>query len=682
MAANLAGDFAAEAVADAGVKITTTATAYVAAALPVATAAIEGTGSARAVYQLARSYMPQASALIIGKLANAAINYARKNMKSNGMSASSGKTLVKKRTRVSNIPTMATEVERPLTLAKLGKSPNVKSVWSSLRDMVNSRRRLNNQFSFKMTSNLDSRGLMAIPLRHDAVMPLATNSDGWAIGVQAQHTTAAAGGFAEFTSNLQTLDSNPAVTLPTKSGVIVPRMNLPTLEQVSWDLNQLKLVGNDASTHAFSVNDPGDKKSYLQPMFQLGGTGQAMNFSGTLNSLQDIVRPYASASRMQDMTWKSLIPYDQHLNNFPKFKTQLTGGSLKMRVVNQAMDRTTVEYVVLKVTDPLVGRQLLDSQDVIAPRSSQFTGDKIWSTLFETVGYEHARKVGMKTSGYPMGAKDQPDVSFNGTTPQGEVKTAQEVITSPYHSWLPSSLFKAKYPVFKPFGTAGAFDAAVTPEQTSSMKPGYLVAEKTTNNENTPFMLPNPALGAGTSAAFNQATVIGSGGQDSPYRVAGRGHCTISAGGERTVTIPLPGVCYDASRIKSAATLHKEQSADDLRCEFSDESFIVLMSINGALTDMLLNGTGADADNVKVIGKAYAPSTVDVYCSYTENVAPVHCDYSQIPNTVYNMGNILNPMLPGDTDAYPGRVLSMAGIQPISTNGIVRTGNTGRAADN
>lgn len=129
MAANLAGDFAAEAVADAGMKITTTATSYVAAALPIATAAIEGTGSTRAVYSLARSYMPQASALVIGQLANAAISYARKSMTASGASASSTSVL-RKRNNVPSVNSGLDIVERPLRLTKL-KSDRPKSVWSS-----------------------------------------------------------------------------------------------------------------------------------------------------------------------------------------------------------------------------------------------------------------------------------------------------------------------------------------------------------------------------------------------------------------------------------------------------------------------------------------------------------------------------------------------------------------------
>ena len=680
MAANLGMDFEAEAIADAGIALSVATKAAVAAAVPVATAFVQESGSYGAILSLVASHLPRAGGELVRQLAFAAVLAAKKHMKADGTSASRSTTMVKKRSRESSVPTLAAQVEPPLRLAALGVTPKLKSVWASLRDSVNAKRRIKNDFSFKLSSNLDQRGVIAIPLRHDGAMELSlTSSDGYNVGIQGTKLTAATSQYPQYESNLVTINGIPSLTSPSKSrSLIVPRLNLPTLEDCSWNLNKMKLVVSDMGHKGVKYDANNDAQPTLEPILQLGGG--FMPYDSNEDPLYDIVHPRNSNARLQEQAWRGLLPAELSMKSFPKFKTQLRGGTFKMRCVNQGMDRTTVEYVVLKVKDPVIGLQSKDSPEVTSTQATQFSADTVWKTLYETVGYEHARRVNMN-GGYAMGLTNQPDVNQNGQTAQNDDKLKKEAIMSPYHTWLPSNCFKSKYPVFKDAELSNGGSGLQNPP-TSNNSSGF---DANYNQQGGSFA--NDAkFGLNTSTAhnviLNQDITIGSGGQPTPFRVAGRGHCTIKAGGERTVTIPLPGSLYDASRLTSTATL---QQPDSDRCAFSDESYVVLMSVNGAMTDMILPGkaaAGEVSDLVKVIGQAYAPTTVDFYCSYTENVAPCHCDYSQVPVTQYNLGQSRNPMLPGDTAAYPGRILSMSNVQPISTNGVVRTGDENRAADN
>jgi hypothetical protein len=117
----------------------------------------------------------------------------------------------------------------------------------------------------------------------------------------------------------------------------------------------------------------------------------------------------------------------------------------------------------------------------------------------------------------------------------------------------------------------------------------------------------------------------------------------------------------------------------------SDESYIVLVSINGSLQDILepqLDADGNSTGNVKVIGKAYTSSIVDFYCQYTETVYPSHCDYSAITPVAYNLGTARGNQVVASDDAYPGKVMPMADAVPVTQAGVLRTGAKDRAGDN
>jgi len=124
----------------------------------------------------------------------------------------------------------------------------------------------------------------------------------------------------------------------------------------------------------------------------------------------------------------------------------------------------------------------------------------------------------------------------------------------------------------------------------------------------------------------------------------------------------------------------------------SDQGYIVLISVNGSLQDIIepeiagAGGSGIDegssTGNVKVIGKAYTSSIVDFYCDYTETVYPSHCDYSAIGPTAYNLGTARTEQLSASAAAYPGKIMPMANAVPVTQAGVLRTGAKDRAGDN
>jgi len=611
--------------------------------------------------------------------------------------SASGSSTAKKQTRRAEIaPTGLEIVERPLRLQKTLKGDRPKSVWSSLRDMVTGKKVLKSNFSFKMTSERDQRGLLAIPIRHDGnvsnfdsdwhVGSLSSNSIASTYGPDQDPPTAEAG-YKAYSTMLDTTSSTGFTTEPTisTSNVLVPRLNLPTLEQTSWDLNCLKLLPTD------NLNQIVDNQNvYKQPMLtsvmQLGGSAVPVKSTAATPRGSDLTTGYPSANmsyaRMQATKVQNANPVKSGKYEMPRFKTQLGGGSLKMRMCNQGTNSCTVEFVVVKVVNPYISKvETTASDQHLEDTGSRVNMTRLWKNLFWTVGYEHAKKVRSNLS-YIMGTSDP------GTT-----ELMLEPISNPYRPWLPDSCFKAHYDnsdQFKannhiPYGMDWGLYANDNAYEHSGSGGGDPDQGPARNNQATT----KPDQKVTSSDPFG---LTGGAGQKTPYRVVNRGHCTIAGAAERTVNIPFPGSNYDASSIQSTAQMYKEGDKIDTSTPvlMSNESYAVLVSINGSLQDIIepelepsstTDTSGTSTGNIKVIGKAYTSSVVDFYCEYTENVYPSHCDYSAIPITAFNQGQVRGKMLT-TTAGFPGKVQPMADAVPVVQAGVLRTGAKDRAGDN
>jgi len=448
----------------------------------------------------------------------------------------------------------------------------------------------------------------------------------------------------------------------------LPRLNLPTLEQTSWDLNNMKMYSGADLLHSADTV-PGVSAPYqhmVTPMLQLGGSAVPRNSAtGTANLLENGY-PSANSSYARLQYVRPVVNEPSHagtLYDMPRFKTQLGGGSVKMRLCNQGTNSCTVEFVVVKVVNPYLGAHKPNSAgDFISDADFNANMTRCWSNLFQTVGFEHAKKVQQNLS-YSMG---------NATTNQADLQL--EVINNPYKPWLPDSCFKAK------FDQQGA-------TQVTNLAVGGLVQDD--NNLPAPTYAENPQAFLPHGPVGGPDTNASGGGQKTPYRVVSRGHCSISGAAERTVSIALPGSNYDATKIQSIAQDMKDGTSTKIdyapQCLMSDESYIVLMSVNGSLQDIIepeLDQNGDSTGNLKVIGKAYTAGVIDCYVEYTENVFPSHCDYSAIGPVAYNLGTARGAQVDPLTSAYPGKIMPMNATIPVTQAGVLRTGATDRAGDN
>ena len=573
-------------------------------------------------------------------------------------SASSSRGVQKNGMRAENSASGLEIVERPMRLQKTQKGDSPNSAWSALKDLMTGKKVLKNTFSFKMSSIRDKRGLMAIPLRHDA--DVAFTDANWATGAQVMNAVAATDGYNAYRTMLETPTQTALTAKPLKdvSNCIIPRLNLPSLEQTSWDLNAMKILPQDNLMGRIGSADT-SRNRMVQPVYQLGGTYVPYVNNATANAYANGY-PAArdSYARQQMVVANANDPAPATEYTMPRFKTQLGSGSLKMRMCNQGTNKTTVEFVVVKVVNPYVGQYNPVTPSVSGGVNCNMTNT--WLNLYNTVGYESAKKV-------------QANLSYK----MGDVQPTQEVlqldpISNPYKTWLPSSCFKSKYNNTDEFATTsfggegGLYNVGGTLENNPL---AITAANDPLPNDEIPF--------DGTGGA----------GQKTPYREVNRGHCTIQGAAERTITIPLPGSNYDASKLESLGqNLTATDTIDDATpVLMSDESYIVLVSINGSLQDILepqLDADGSSTGNVKVIGKAYTSSIVDFYCQYTETVYPSHCDYSAITPVAYNLGTARGNQVVASDAAYPGKVMPMADAIPVTQAGVLRTGAKDRAGDN
>lgn len=574
-------------------------------------------------------------------------------------SSASGKKNLRKTGRRSETTASGLEiVERPLKLSTNAKGDRPKSVWSSLRDLVSGKKVLKNSFSFKMTSDTDKRGLMAIPLRHDGCVK---NGDAnWTVGSQVANAVTAANGFGAYTTMLQeppqqTYSTDPALGV---NNIIIPQLNLPSLEQTSWDLNCLKLtpVSNGEVT---KTNN--SAHSIAMPVMQLGGSDVQVNANGTSVYGKGFPAARNSFARMQTISAEPPFPYDGLKHQLPRFMTQLGPGSLRMRMCNQSTNKATVEFVVLKVVNPYMGKY--DRTDGIeAGYKTNMT--KLWANIYRTVGSEYRKKT-LRNLSYKMG-----DV---GPTP---VELELDVINNPYKPWLPDSCFKSTYDADEGNRHAAGNVAHVT-GNTNNISYEYTSTGAAPGD-------PNATVGS----SYTPYGGLGGVGQKTPYRVFARGHATISGAAERNITIPLPSSNYDATQIDSlAAVMDTSKVVDGAEPILtSKESFIVLISVNGSIQDVIepqLDANGASTGNIKVVGKSYTSAIVDFHCQYTETVYPSHCDYAAITPVAYNMGDVRGAQVTTRSSAaYPGKVLPMADAVPVTQAGVLRTGATDRAGDN
>lgn len=594
------------------------------------------------------------------------------------VSVSSTKSAPKNTRRPDIIGSGLEVVERPLRLQRTLKGDTPKSVWSSLRDLTTGKKTLKSNFCFKMTSARDLRGLMAIPIRHDG--NLAMNDGNWVVGAQSIATVSASGDFKQHKTMLkQPNQVNYTGVPPTNSSnIIVPRLNLPTLEQTSWDLNNLKLFpGADLLERAENT-----KQFMVAPVMQLGGSAVPYPAGdGKANSLK---ANYPSAdlsyARKQDVNVLTGDPSGGQQNpittyELPRFKTQLGGGSLKMRMANQSMNSVVVEFVVVKVANPYgPGKVTPNSalpEDIISENATSCNMTKTWRNLFETVGTEWEKKRTSNLS-YKM-----------GNEPRSGDQLKLECLNNPYKPWLPDSCFKAHYDNQNRYSSDNNMDLAANGLYTNHIEgsaPDGIEIQAT--NPLAPTTQPTTQPNA--LVPFSNH---GGSGQKTPYRVVNRGHCTISGAAERDVTIPFPGSNYDATQIQSVAqNVRKGYLIDSVTpVLMSNESFIVLISINGSLQDLIepeIGTAGESKDGIKVIGKGYTPAIVDFYCEYKEHIYPSHCDYASIPKMSYNLGQVNDRMAEGSSASYFGKVQAMAEAVPVTQAGVLRTGANDRAGDN
>lgn len=684
---NLLYDFAAEAAAPAQ--------AYIAGEVPKAVLVASARSYAAAHHMAGGTVMALVSAAIMGAYRALRGPMSAPNLRSKSAprsrpmdrapkrlslprepgSVSSTSTSRKNTRRAENVATGLETVERPLRLQKTLIGDKPKSVWSSLRDMVTGKKVLKNTFSFKMASNRDKRGLMAIPLRHDGNLsmdpPLPTD---WTVGSQTAAAVPSADGFGAYSTMLKEplqIDYTGRPQLG-NANVIAPRMNLPTLEQTSWDLNNLKLIPTDDLMGRLDNLDPLIKQEMVSSVLQLGGS--AVPYNTAVPYPNSLPNGYPSAAtsyaRCQTVTVPTGDPTKETLYQMPRFKTQLGGGSLNMRMCNQGTNSCTVEFVVVKVSNPYVANfnpsNPLDANQ-ITTAGVRANMSKLWANLYDTVGWEHSKKVQSNLS-YAM-----------GTTAVTLDDLQLEPINNPYKPWLPDSCFKSRYDqtnqyvaVNQPYNAGGLY--AVDKDEENAQNPLQPIPWTDTPNTAIPF------------------GKTGGAGQKTPYRVVNRGHCTISGAAERNVTIPIPGSNYDASKIQSVAATVFAGSPPGTNLDdaapllMSDESYAVLISVNGSLQDIIepqIDATTQESTgNVKVIGKAYTSSIVDFYCQYTETVYPSHCDYSEMSPVAYNLGQVRTAQLESSTNAYPGKIMPMADAVPVTQAGVLRTGAKDRAGDN
>jgi len=666
--ANLLADFAAEA--------TPVAARYLANEIPqgILVAAAEGFAT---TYGLSPGTVSSlvAAAIALAGHASTGVRPVGPKMRGTNMSglkrptekssASASSTVRKTGRREDRVSSALDIVERPLRLGGGGNGPGPKSVWTSLKQMVEGKRVLRNTFSFKIRSTLDKRGLMAIPLRHEA--DLAMDYDGWAVGSQHLRDVAAdpAGFPAYKTMVLEPKQRVYDTVYPahTADNVVVPRLNLPTLEQTSWDLNALKLIPSDKLMDRYDA-DGGHDMSLVVPIHQLGGSAIPWATDATTPNVYPNGLPGArdSFARRQDAAVGSSLPFDGFSTVMPQFKTQLGGGSLKMRCCNQGTNQCVVEFVLVKVVNSLsVG--IVDGDTTATKLHGGFGSNmtKAWDLLFNSVGYEYAKKVTASPS-YAMG----------DATPT-PVQLRNDVLSNPYKEFLPSSCFKAKWPMAdnEPV-TNSELGGGLTRSKQNEAGYNFSGGVKTSQ-------MPKDGV---YDPVVDQFHHFGGIGQKTPYRVVTRGHCTIGGAAERTVTIPLPSSNYNASSIQSMATSTTSGLLIDSvkPCLLSDESYIVFMSVNGSMQDMIETNQ-VDSNNITVIGKAYTSAVVDCHCQYSETVYPSHCDYSLLSPEKFNLGVARGPQVVSET-AYAGRVMPMGHAVPVVQDGVVRTGATNRGAAN
>ena len=138
-------------------------------------------------------------------------------------SASSSRGVQKNGMRAENSASGLEIVERPMRLQKTQKGDSPNSAWSALKDLMTGKKVLKNTFSFKMSSIRDKRGLMAIPLRHDA--DVAFTDANWATGAQVMNAVAATDGYNAYRTMLETPTQTALTAKPLKdvSNCIIPR---------------------------------------------------------------------------------------------------------------------------------------------------------------------------------------------------------------------------------------------------------------------------------------------------------------------------------------------------------------------------------------------------------------------------------------------------------------------------
>lgn len=624
---------------------------------------------------------------------------SRAQLKIDGPGSASSNSNVRKSSRREDIASGLDIVERPLRLAKFGKTPAVCSVWKSLRDMVSGKKVLKNSFSFKMSSRRDQRGLMAIPLRHDGNFAM-TDSD-WTIGAQAMTThadgTGAGGdGFGEYATMLRDpvmADWNKQDAPPLEtSNIVVPRLNLPTLEQTSWDLNNLKLFSGANLTNTIAqkyiagYGNAHATSAVLVPTLQLGGSAVPYGRDTFSNDLPNgYPAPRDSYARKQHIE-QDLGLSGADTSVLPQFKTQLGSGSLKMRLCNQGTNQVTVEFVVLKVKDVFGGNIHQGSggeQHPTLDAGDDVNMTRIWRNLYDTVGDSYRRKTCSNVS-YAMGNKDSADMD----------KVLQwDPLINPHKPWLPDSHFRSTY--FSKYNdTIGGVlgdngpEVGLTNEQIPTAGTDATLFSSASTVPVIPVSANNPLHGTDNHSGWNNDRVNGSAppGKKTHYRPVARGHCTISAAGERTVTVPIPGSNYSASMNPSGSWSYNYNSQLDGAhiLPMTEESYIVCMSLNGSLQDLIEPNQQTGNDSIRVIGKAYTDAKLDCYCQYTETVYPSHCDYDAVPSVAYNLGEVRKSQVVTGTNskAFSGKVLPMADAVPVVTTGVLQTGASDRGGTN
>jgi len=645
-----------------------------------------------------------------------------------GGSASSTETVKKTRSRTSAVGASALHpLERPLTI-HTQQSDRMHSVWKSLRDLVSGKKIVNNCFSFKMESETDKRGFVCIPLRHDGVLALKTSDQigttpgtQWSAGSQTYESVPLSTDFPQHTTMMMTPITGGTIgstalgitqdpySYKNTNNCVVPRLNLPTLEQMSWDANPMKMFPVDngetrtRGTNGVPINSKYSTPRYTtlaQPMLQLGGgipLGPSTGSGGEagVDYSSGIPGPINSRSRFQDEVIRQMMPQfggatpsagaplDMRLG-LPMFETQLGGGSFKMQMSNQSTSKVTVEFIVIKVKNTKAAAIALNGQDFTAATFKDDFASELsltWNNLKNTVGAEYAART-LKSQSYAMGRTLNASSTVGGPWNQFD-KLARDCIENPYVPWLPSSDFKARYPKMNSTISEAQDYYGVDPASENGVVYNRIGAH--------PVFLEATAAHADAGGAIDGISQIGGGAQRTPYSVVSRGHATICGVGQRTVTIKLPAQKYNASRLEAGCLDQNIMQSDQgfgakTIIPTSTQTFMVLVSINGSLQDVILPGnddsSGNPSDQVKVIGKAYTAATVDFNCSYTESVLPAVCDYTKLPSTKYNLGRVTDKQVVFDTvntDMFTGSILSSEGAVQVQPNAIQRSGATGRA---